>query len=137
MFPDPEVIEQLLPEIAGLLQDLPRSSPDALYSLSQLTSSTRDLLQNLANVSDSLHMSRQAQNDASRRLRVAKDQLADWKKESELREEGIRFVDKGDWDRRLREREAKRACSNVVDGFEEMCGMWRKRLCKGLGVASA
>jgi hypothetical protein len=82
-------------------------------------------------------MSRQAQNDASRRLRVAKDQLADWKKESELREEGIRFVDKGDWDRRLREREAKRACSNVVDGFEEMCGMWRKRLCEGLGVASA
>lgn len=82
-------------------------------------------------------MSRQAHNDAARRLRVAKEQVADWKKESELREQGIRFIDKGDWDRRLQEREAKRACSGVVDGFEEVCGMWRKRLCEGLGVASA
>lgn len=82
-------------------------------------------------------MSRQAQNDASRRLKVAKDQLADWKRETELREAGDRFIEKGDWDRRLREREAKRACGAVVDGFEEVCGMWRKRLCEGLGVASA
>ena len=82
-------------------------------------------------------MSRQAHNDAARRLRVAKDQASDWRKESELREEGIRFIDRGEWDRRLSEREATRACSAVVDGFEEVCGMWRKRLCEGLGVASA
>jgi hypothetical protein len=82
-------------------------------------------------------MSRQAHNDAARRLRVAKEQLADWKRESSQREEGIDFISKGDWDRRLSEREAKRACSSVIDGFEEVCGIWRKRLCDGLGVAGA
>lgn len=81
-------------------------------------------------------MSRQAHNDAARRLRVAKEQVADWKKDSDLREEGVRYIEKGDWDRRLQEQEAKTACSGVVDGFEEVCGLWRKRLCEGLGVAA-
>lgn len=81
-------------------------------------------------------MSRQAHNDASRRLRVAKEQVADWKRDSEMREQGVRFLEKGDWDRRLREREARGECGEVVDGFEEVCGLWRKRLCEGLGVAA-
>jgi hypothetical protein len=82
-------------------------------------------------------MSRQAHNDASRRLRVAKEQVADWKKDAELREEGVRYLEKGDWERRLGEREAGAACRGVVEGFEEVCGKWRERLCEGLGVASA
>lgn len=82
-------------------------------------------------------MSRQASNDAGRRLRVVKEQLGDWKKDAELKEQGVRFIEKGDWDRRLEEREAKMACRGVVDGFEEVCDSWRKRLCEGLGVASA
>jgi hypothetical protein len=47
------------------------------------------------------------------------------------------YIERGDWDRKLKEREAKRACASVVEGFEDICGMWRKRLCEGLGVASA
>lgn len=82
-------------------------------------------------------MSRQANGNAARRLKSAKEQLAEWKKEADLKEQGVRWIEKGDWERRLKEREAKRACGSVVDGFEEVCGMWRKRLCEGLGVASA
>lgn len=137
MLPDPDTIDTLLPLITSTLELLPQSSPDPIYSLSHLTSSTRELLQHLSNVSDSLHMSRQGHNDAARRLRVVKEQLTEWKRENESKEQGLRFIEKGDWDRRLQEREAKRACSGVVDGFEEVCGMWRKRLCEGLGVASA
>jgi hypothetical protein len=47
------------------------------------------------------------------------------------------YIERGDWDRKLKEREAKRECAGVVEGFEDVCGMWRKRLCEGLGVASA
>lgn len=82
-------------------------------------------------------MSRQKTLEANRRLRSSKDQLAEWKKDVELRELGMQFIDNGDWDRRLREREARSACGDVVSGFEETCGMWRKKLCEGLGVASA
>ncbi|KAF2741386.1 hypothetical protein EJ04DRAFT_453804 [Polyplosphaeria fusca] len=137
IIPDPETIDTLLPLITMTLELLPHPSPDPLYSLTQLTASTRELLQHLSNVSDSLHMSRQANGNAARRLKSAKDQLQEWKKDAELREQGVRWIERGDWDRRLKEREAKRACGSVVDGFEEVCGMWRKRLCEGLGVASA
>ncbi|KAF2000236.1 hypothetical protein P154DRAFT_563515 [Amniculicola lignicola CBS 123094] len=137
IIPDPETIDVLLPLIATTLESLPHASPDPIFSLNQLTSSTRELLQHLSNVSDSLHMSRQVQANAARRLKVAKEMVGEVGREQELVEQGVRFLERGDWDRRLREREAKRACGEVVDGFEEVCGMWRKRLCEGLGVASA
>jgi hypothetical protein len=82
-------------------------------------------------------MSRQTTTNAARRLRTSKEQLHEWKRENEKTEEGRMYIERGDWDRKLKEREAKRACASVVEGFEDICGMWRKRLCEGLGVASA
>lgn len=137
IIPDHETIDALLPLITSTLELLPHSSPQAVISLSQLTLSNRELLEHLSNVSDSLHMSRQSTLNATRRLKSSKDQLGEWKRDAELRESGMRWIEKGDWDRRLKEREAKTACGDVVNGFEEMCGMWRKRLCEGLGVVSA
>jgi methyl-accepting chemotaxis protein len=137
IIPSPEAIEELLPLVEQTLQSLPHSSAEPLVSLSHLTLSTRELLQHLSNVSDTLHMSRQTTTNAARRLRTSKEQLHDWKRESERTVEGREFIEQGDWDRRLREREAKRACGEVMEGFEEACTLWRKRLCEGLGVASA
>ncbi|KAH7079012.1 hypothetical protein BKA63DRAFT_256219 [Paraphoma chrysanthemicola] len=137
IIPDPEEIENLLPLIQSTLELLPHSSTQPLISLSHLTLSTRELLQHLANISDTLHMSRQTTANATRRLRTSKEQLHEWKRENEKSEEGRSYIERGDWDKRLKEREAKRACANVVEGFEDVCGMWRKRLCEGLGVASA
>jgi hypothetical protein len=102
-----------------------------------LTHSSRDLLQHLATVSDDIQMSTQPTRDATRSLKVSKEQLQDWKRDNEKTKEGQEYIEHGDWDRRLKEREAKRACANVLDGFEDVCGQWRKRLCEGLGVASA
>ncbi|KAH8723498.1 hypothetical protein GQ44DRAFT_620037 [Phaeosphaeriaceae sp. PMI808] len=137
IIPDPEDIEILLPLIQTTLELLPHSSTEPIISLSHLTLSTRELLQHLANVSDTLHMSRQTTTNATRRLRTSKEQLHEWKRENERTEEGRVYIEQGDWDNRLKEREAKRACASVVEGFEDVCGMWRKRLCEGLGVASA
>jgi hypothetical protein len=137
IIPDPEDIETLLPLIQTTLELLPHASTEPLISLSHLTMSTRELLQHLANVSDTLHMSRQTTTNATRRLRTSKEQLHEWKRDNEKTDEGLMYIERGDWDRRLKEREAKRACASVVEGFEDVCGMWRKRLCEGLGVASA
>lgn len=137
IIPTPEAIEELLPLVEQTLQSLPHSSTEPVIALSHLTLSTRELLQHLSNVSDTLHMSRQTTTNAARRLRTSKEQLHDWKRETERTDEGREFIERGDWDRRLREREAKRACGEVMEGFEEACGLWRKRLCEGLGVASA
>ncbi|KAH4060640.1 hypothetical protein HBH70_009570 [Parastagonospora nodorum] len=137
IIPDPEEIEALLPLIQTTLELLPHSSTEPIVQLAHLTMSTRELLQHLANVSDTLHMSRQTTTNAARRLRTSKEQLHEWKRENEKTEEGKSYIERGDWDRKLKEREAKRACANVVEGFEDVCGMWRKRLCEGLGVASA
>ncbi|KAF2199708.1 hypothetical protein GQ43DRAFT_419638 [Delitschia confertaspora ATCC 74209] len=135
--PDPDTIDTLLPLISSTLDLLPHSSTEPLYALSQLTLSTRELLQHLSYVSDSLHMSRQSTGIAARRLKSAKEQLGEWKRESEMRDQGVRWIEKGEWERRLGEREAAKGCKGVVDGFEEVCGMWRARLCEGLGVANA
>ncbi|KAF2021839.1 hypothetical protein BU24DRAFT_30557 [Aaosphaeria arxii CBS 175.79] len=137
IIPDPETIDSLLPLINSTLELLPHASPEALHLITQLTFSNREMSQHLSNVSDSLHMSRQGQTNAARRLKTAKDQLADWKKETDLRDQGIHYIESGDWDRKLKERDAKRDCGSVLEGFEETCGMWRKRLCEGLNVASA
>jgi hypothetical protein len=137
IIPDPEEIDELLPLIQTTLDTLPLPSAEPLVALSHLTLSSRELLQHLANVSDTLHMSRQTTMNATRRLKVSKEQLQDWKRENEKMKEGQDYIDDGDWDRRLKEREAKRACASVIDGFEDVCGQWRKRLCEGLGVASA
>lgn len=137
IIPSPEAIEELLPLIEQTVQSLPHSSTEPVVALSHLTLSTRELLQHLSNVSDTLHMSRQTTTNAARRLRTSKEQLHEWKRETERTAEGREFIEQGDWDRRLREREAKRACGEVMEGFEEACGLWRKRLCEGLGVASA
>lgn len=137
IIPSSDAIEELLPLVEQTLQSLPHSSTDPIVSLSHLTLSTRELLQHLSNVSDTLHMSRQTTTNAARRLRTSKEQVIDWKREQERTAEGREFIERGDWDRRLREREAKRACGEVMEGFEEACGLWRKRLCEGLGVASA
>jgi hypothetical protein len=108
----------LLPLIQSTLELLPHSSTEPIVELAHLTLSTRELLQHLSNVSDTLHMSRQTTTNATRRLRTSKEQLHEWKRENEKTEEGRTYIERGDWDRKLREREAKRACANVVEALK-------------------
>ncbi|KAF2815162.1 uncharacterized protein BDZ99DRAFT_408906 [Mytilinidion resinicola] len=134
---DPDTIDALLPLITTTLELLPQPPSEPLYALAQLTNQTRDLLHTLSYLSDSLHMSRQATGVATRRLKSVQAAVGEWRKEDEAREEGVRFIERGEWEKRLSEREAEKVCAGVVGGFEEVCGMWRARLCEGLGVASA
>jgi hypothetical protein len=73
-------------------------------------------------------MSRQTTTTATRRLKSAKELVAEMRKDEELKEEGERWLKRGNWGERLKQRECASVCGDVVGGFEEVCEGWRKRL---------
>ena len=107
---------------------LPHPTTPALQSLSSLHTLTTDLVQTLNYLSDTLHMSRQTTTTATRRLKSARDLVAELRADEELREEGERWLDRGDWGARLARRECAGVCGEVVGGFEKVCESWRERL---------
>lgn len=132
--PDPNTIDTLLPLLQSAITSLPTPTSHALSSLRHLQSSTTDLAATLSYISDTLHMTRQTTTLASRRLRSTREAMAELKREWAVREEGIRWVERGGWEERLRRRESARVCGEVVGGFEEVCNGWRERLVRGTGV---
>ncbi|KAH6655326.1 hypothetical protein BKA67DRAFT_534256 [Truncatella angustata] len=128
MPPDAETIDDLLPLLVSLSDDMPRPATSAYNSLAALHTVTADLVQTLNYLSDTLHMSRQTTTTAARRLKSAKDMVAEMKREEELREEGEIWLKRGNWGERLQNRESANVCRDVVGGFEEVCNGWRERL---------
>jgi hypothetical protein len=104
--------------------------------MQSLLHQTSDLTLALRTLNDTLHESRQLTSTASRRLRSARELVADLKREDEDREEGHRWIERGQWDRKLKDREAGRVCGEVVSGFEAVCGEWRRKLFGGAVAAS-
>ncbi|KAF5019736.1 hypothetical protein F66182_8241 [Fusarium sp. NRRL 66182] len=126
--PDSETIDDLLPLLLNLSETMPRPSTSAFNSLTSLHSLTSDLVQTLNYLSDTLHMSRQTTTMATRRLKSAKEIVAEMRREEELREEGERWLTRGNWGERLEKRECAGVCGEVIGGFEEVCNGWRERL---------
>lgn len=89
---------------------------------------TAELIQTLSYLSDTLHMSRQTTVAATRRLKSAKELVAEMRREDELREEGERWLSRGNWGERLQKRECAGVCGEVIGGFEAVCNGWRERL---------
>jgi len=54
----------------------------------------------------------------------------------DVRDESVRWIEQGCWDQRLRGREAKGACSEILSGFEEVCDGWGERLRGSMEVAA-
>ena len=77
-------------------------------------------------------MMRQTTALASRRLRAARELVVEMRRETEAKEKGIHWVEKGNWEGRLAGRECARVCGEVIGGFEEVCASWRKRLAGGM-----
>ncbi|KAK4032930.1 hypothetical protein C8A01DRAFT_40614 [Parachaetomium inaequale] len=134
--PTEETLESLLPMLLTLTDLMPRPTTPALQSLSSLHTLTTDLVQTLNYLSDTLHMSRQTTTTATRRLRAAREMVAELRREEELREEGERWLAKGDWGERLARRECAHVCGEVVGGFEAVCESWRERLVSKLEESS-
>jgi len=130
---EPEMVEEVLPGIEatlGLMTGI-MPGPQAVCDLHELAGLTGDLVQNISSLRDTLQMNRETTTVAARRLKAVKDVLAEWKREDLEKEDGVRWIEKGNWDRRLRERQCARECREVVEGFEKVCGGWRERLVAG------
>ena len=140
-----EDIDDVIPLIDEILPNMPlpdrlnettttssqqpdQAAPNALHSLQTLLTQTSDLSHALRTLSDTLHESRQLTNTASRRLKSVRELVAEMRREEEGREESTRWIEKGEWDTRLANREAGKVCGEVVSGFEAVCGEWRDRL---------
>lgn len=135
--PDEEFIDDLMPLLVSLGESMPRPTTAAFTSLTQLHSLTTDLIQTLNYLSDTLHMSRQTTTTATRRLKSARELVAEMRKEEEEREEGERWLKRGNWSERLGARECAGVCGDVVGGFEEVCNGWRARLVAQAEAVSA
>ena len=80
-------------------------------------------------------MTRQALTSSSRKLRSVLEMVLQIRREAEVRDEAIRWIDVGAWDQRLAGREYARICGEVVCGFEKVCNGWRERLIGEVGAA--
>ncbi|KAG6004906.1 hypothetical protein E4U21_000633 [Claviceps maximensis] len=126
--PDGETIEDLIPLLVSLSGQMPRPSTFAFSSINALHTITSDLIQTLSYLSDTLQMSRQTTAMATRRLKSAKELVSEIRRDEELREEGERWLHRGNWSQRLARRECASVCVEVIDGFEDVCNDWRRRL---------
>ncbi|KAK2630318.1 hypothetical protein QTJ16_001138 [Diplocarpon rosae] len=126
--PGEEFLDELMPLLITVGEFMPRPTTAAFQSLDQLHSLTADLVQTLNYLSDTLHMSRQTTTTATRRLRSARELVAEMRKEEDAREEGEIWLKRHNWGERLGARECAGVCEDVVGGFEEVCNGWRARL---------
>ena len=135
--PDEEFIDDVMPLLVTLGESMPRPTTAAFNSLTQLHSLTADLVQTINYLSDTLHMSRQTTTTATRRLKSARELVAEMRREEDAREEGERWLKRGNWSERLGKRECAGVCGDVVGGFEEVCNGWRARLVAQAEAVSA
>ena len=126
--PSSDEIDELLPLLAISSELSSQAIPSATSALQSLHSSTIDLVTTLSMLTDNLHMMRQTTSLASRRLKSSKEAVDGITQEAKLREEGIRWIEGGGWDDRLRNRECGTICGSVIDGFRETCEWWEKTL---------
>ncbi|KAL8737798.1 MAG: hypothetical protein Q9181_001332 [Wetmoreana brouardii] len=140
--PTSDEADVLLPMLAATLELLLKPSQRTVSALRSLHSSSIDLIANLSMLADSLHMIRQTTSLASRKLKAAKETVEEIRREASVRDEGIRWVEKGNWDHRLRNRECGTICGNVLDGFKLACDEWEQTFedntisCKALEMAA-
>jgi hypothetical protein len=57
--------------------------------------------------------------------------LREWRTEWNIRDDGVRWIEQGCWDQRLKDRDCANVCKEVMSGFEEVCDRWRERLLQG------
>ena len=124
----PETVDELLPHLATLVATLPRPNAAPLPAMRALQAGASELLTALSHLSDSLHMARQTTTLAARRLRTTREMVGTMRRELDQAEEGMRWLEVGKWEDRLKERAAAKICGEVVGGFEEVCRGWRERL---------
>ncbi|KAK6361276.1 hypothetical protein TWF730_005014 [Orbilia blumenaviensis] len=116
------------PLFTTLLSTVPTPTIQPLQDLQNIHQLTVQLISHFAGLSDAIHMFKQQSNAASRKLRGAKEAMRECKLEVETVEQARRWIDEGDWDRRLDNREAAGVCREVLGGFEDVIRNMERRI---------
>ena len=135
--PDKDFINGLLILLITLGDLMPRPATAAFNSLTQLYTSTAELVQTINYLSDTLYIIQQTTTTATRRLKSARELVLEMRREEEERKEGERWLTKRNWSERLEARECAGVCRDIVGGFEEVCNQWRARLVAQVEAISA
>ncbi|KAF3087120.1 hypothetical protein TWF102_010644 [Orbilia oligospora] len=125
---DKEDDDDTTPLFANLLSTVPTPTIQPLQDLQNIHQLTVQLISHFAGLSDAIHMFKQQSNAASRKLRGAKEAIREYKLEVETVEQARRWIDEGDWDRRLDNREAAGVCREVLGGFEDVIRNMERRI---------
>ncbi|KAK3698568.1 hypothetical protein LTR37_016895 [Vermiconidia calcicola] len=125
---DPEIVEETLPWIDALLQDLPQPDTTATQGLQKLVRETDNVIQTLSQLTDTVQMGKHTTNTASRHLRTNQTAVAEIRREREKAEEAREELRKNDWNDRIRDRWCAGECRDIMGGFEELCDSLRENL---------
>lgn len=132
---DLAAIDEIIPYMAQVLQDLPLPDPRALQGLSKLDRETTDLLRTLTSLTDSIQMGKQNTSSAARHLRNTHTMVTQLRRENDLAEQAKWKIEKEGWESKLAERWCARECSDVVGGFEQVCEGLRRGLEESMAAA--
>ncbi|EMC94458.1 hypothetical protein BAUCODRAFT_35678 [Baudoinia panamericana UAMH 10762] len=123
-----EAVEEAIPSINNLLQDLPLPDSAPLQGLQKLSRETSNVIQTLGQLIDTLQMGKQITNSASRCLRTTQTMVVDLRLEREKADLARHELAKSNVEKRLRERTCAAECQDVMAGFEEVCDALRASL---------
>ncbi|KAF1353618.1 hypothetical protein BDV97DRAFT_346933 [Delphinella strobiligena] len=132
---DLAAIDEIIPHMTQVLQDLPLPDPRALQGLSKLDRETTDLLRTLTSLTDSIQMGKQNTSSAARHLRNTHTMVTQLRRENDLSEQAKWKIEKEGWESKLAERWCARECSDVVGGFEQVCEGLRRGLEESMAAA--
>lgn len=134
---DEEAVEEALPLIDSLLQDLPLPDTTPLQGIQRLDRETSSVIQTLSHLTDTIQMGKQITNSAARHLRTTQTMVADLRRERERADLARHELAKANVAERLKARRCAATCKDVMAGFEDFCDALRSSLEHDGGAAAA
>ena len=125
---DPELVDETLPLIEALVNDLPLPDPAPLQGLQKLDRETANVIQTLSQLTDTLQMGKHTTNTASRHLRTTQTMVAELRRERERADTARQELSQSNWNDRIRDRWCAGECRDIMGGFEQMCDSLREDL---------
>jgi len=107
---------------------LPRPTLYITASTIHARRTTDNLLELFSTLSDSIHVMRETESTAIRRLQSTRELTTALKKELDEAEKTDKFLRDGEWECRLAGREGGKMCRELVTGFENVCDSMRAKL---------
>lgn len=120
---DLEILIEQLSTVA-----LPRPTLYITASTIHARRTTDNLLELLSTLSDSIHMIRETESTATRRLQSTRELATSLRKEFDEVEKTDKLLRDGEWESRLAGRKGGKMCREMVKGFESVCDGMRAKL---------